>query len=64
MKIRTIRKIEGFLKSISNEEVSRNQELRKKVSFLQKYLSCERLCLAPVKINSKKPNQKFLAKEL
>jgi hypothetical protein len=64
MKIRTLKTIDKFIKAISSEEVTRNKELRKKVSFLQKYLSCERLCLTPVKIKSNKQIEQFIAKEL
>ena len=39
MKAKTVKALKVFLRTISREELNKNKELEKKVSFLKKYLS-------------------------
>ncbi len=39
MKAKSLKALSVLLKTISQEELTKNQELKKKVAFLQKYLS-------------------------
>jgi hypothetical protein len=39
MKAKSLKALSVLLKTISQEELKKNQELKKKVAFLQKYLS-------------------------